>query len=155
MSTPPGPAASRDLGTIKPASRPSAQVIGFATPRISPRLPYGSKATRSSDLNSRSACPPERERFLWGNPAFACALLIARAHARGDGAHWPSGGGDVDDLPMPVYSDGGGEAVQPPIELVLGERARATATERGLIAFAGGFNANRISIPSTRCLANG
>ena len=136
---------------------PAAQWLGLATPRFLLRQPYGSKGDAIERFEFEELpVRPERERFLWGNPAFACALLIARAHARGDGAHWPNdGGGSVDDLPMPVYSDGGGEAVQPPIELVLGERARATATERGLIALAGGFNANRISVPATRCLANG
>ena len=148
-----------DLATLWTELRghPAAQWIGLAAPRFLLRLPYGAKtdAIERIDFEELPA-RPERERFLWGNPAFACALLMARAHARGDGAHWPNGGGgEVDDLPMPVYSDGGGEAVQPPIEHVLGERARATATERGLIALAGGANANRISIPSTRCLANG
>ena len=135
---------------------PAAQWLGLATPRFLLRLPYGSKADAIERFEFEELpVRPQRERFLWGNPAFACALLIASAHARGDGASWPNGGGNVDDLPMPVYSDGGGEAVQPPIELVLGERARATATERGLIALAGGSNANRISVPSTRSLASG
>ena len=135
---------------------PAAQWLGLATPRFLLRLPYGAKGDAIERFEFEELpVRPDRERFLWGNPAFACALLMARAHASGDGADWANGGGSVEDLPMPVYSDGGGEAVQPPIELVLGERARATATERGLIALAGGFNANRISIPSTRSLANG
>jgi type VI secretion system ImpC/EvpB family protein len=137
-------------------AHPAAQWLGLATPRFLLRLPYGAKADAIERFQFEELpVRPQRERFLWGNPAFACALLAARAHARGDAAYWPNGGGSVDDLPMPVYSDGGGEAVQPPIELVLGERARATATERGLIALAGGSNLNRISVPSTRCLANG
>jgi type VI secretion system ImpC/EvpB family protein len=137
-------------------AHPAARWLGLATPRFLLRLPYGSKGDAIERFEFEELpVRPERERFLWGNPAFACALLVARAHARGDGTYWPNAGGSVDDLPMPVYSDGGGEAVQPPIELVLGERARATATDRGLIALAGGSNANRISVPSTRCLANG
>lgn len=151
--------ADSELATLWNELRghPAAQWIGLATPRFLLRLPYGSKADAIERFEFEELpARPERERFLWGNPAFACALLIARAHAQGEAAYWPNGGGgNVDDLPMPVYSDGGGEAVQPPIELVLGERARATATERGLIALAGGLNANRISIPSTRSLAIG
>jgi type VI secretion system protein ImpC len=135
---------------------PAAQWLGLATPRFLLRLPYGAKGDAIERFEFEELpVRPQRERFLWGNPAFACALLMAHAHALGDAASWPNGGGNVDDLPMPIYSDGGGEAVQPPIELVLGERARATATERGLIALAGGSNANRISVPSTRSLASG
>jgi type VI secretion system protein ImpC len=132
---------------------PAAQWLGLAAPRFLLRLPYGSKTDAIERFDFEELpVRPDRERFLWGNPAFACALLIAS----GGGLEWPNGGGgSVDDLPMPVYSDGSGEAVQPPLELVLGERARATATERGLIALAGGLNANRISVPSTRSLANG
>jgi type VI secretion system ImpC/EvpB family protein len=149
--------ADSDLATLWNELRghPAAQWLGLATPRFLLRLPYGAKGDALERFEFEELpVRPERERFLWGNPAFACALLLARAHARGD-ADRANGGGSVDDLPMPVYSDGGGEAVQPPIELVLGERARATATERGLIALAGGFNANRISVPATRSLANG
>ena len=136
---------------------PAAQWIGLAAPRFLLRLPYGAKTDAIERFEFEELPPrPQSERFLWGNPAFACALLIARARAAGNAEVWPAGGGgSVDDLPMPVYWDGRGEAAQPPIELVLNERARAVMTERGLIAFAGGANANRISVPSTQSLAGG
>jgi hypothetical protein len=54
---------------------------------------------------------------------------------------------------MPIYSDGGGEAIQPPLELLLGERARTAVGERGLIAFAGGHNTNRIATAALRTIA--
>jgi type VI secretion system protein ImpC len=136
---------------------PAAQWIGLAAPRFLLRLPYGAKTDAIERFEFEELPPrPQSERFLWGNPAFACALLLARARAAGNAEFWPAGGGgSVDDLPMPVYSDGSGEAAQPPIELVLNERARAVMTERGLIAFAGGSNTNRISVPSTQSLAGG
>jgi type VI secretion system protein ImpC len=136
---------------------PAAQWIGLAAPRFLLRLPYGAKTDAIERFEFEELPPrPQSERFLWGNPAFACALLLARARAAGNAEFWPAGGGgSVDDLPMPVYSDGGGEAAQPPIELVLNERARAVMTERGLIAFAGGANTNRISVPSTQSLTGG
>lgn len=137
-----------DLGRLwaEFRSHPAARWVGLATPRFLLRYPYGSRNDPIErfdfeELPSR----PERDRFLWGNPAFACALLLARAHGR-DGTHWPSSTpAPVSDLPTPRYDDGDGEAIQPPLEFILGERARATAEQRGLMVLVSGHNTNRIA----------
>src|SRR5690606_2480209 len=84
---------------------------------------------------------PDRAAFFWANPAFACALLLAEE--RNHLGRWPeTAGGDIGDLPTPIYRDGGGEAVQPALEMLLGERARSAAAAAGLIPLAGGHNVN-------------
>ncbi len=96
---------------------------------------------------------PAREEFLWGNPAFACALLIGRAHADAERSGFASG--EVPDLPTPTYRDGGGEAVQPPLEFLLTERAAAAVSEHGLIVYTGGRNTNRIVTTGITSIAFG
>ncbi|HET7131549.1 MAG TPA: type VI secretion system contractile sheath large subunit, partial [Gammaproteobacteria bacterium] len=136
-------------------SHPAAQWIALATPRFLLRQPYGAKTDAIErfafeELPSR----PPRDRFLWGNPAFACALLIAQSRASGEGSVWPStASGSVDDLPMAIYGDGGGDAIQLSLEHAFGERARAALAEHGLVAFTGGRNTNRIAAASIESIA--
>ncbi len=136
-------------------SHPAARWIALATPRFLLRQPYGAKTDAIErfafeELPSR----PSRDRFLWANPAFACALLLAQSRASGKRDVWPStASGSVDDLPMAIYGDGGGDAIQPPLEHAFGERARAALAEHGLVAFTGGRNTNRIAAPAIVSLA--
>jgi len=133
---------------------PAAKWIGLATPRFLLRHPYG-KRTDPIESFPFEELPtdPDRERFLWGNPAFVCAWILGQAHSRG-GARWPlRQTSDVLDLPMPVHAGSGGDAVQPPVELMLSEAARAIVEQHGLIAFSGSGNLNRISTTSVHALA--
>ncbi|HEY6729165.1 MAG TPA: type VI secretion system contractile sheath large subunit [Polyangiaceae bacterium] len=134
---------------------PAAQWIGLAAPRFLLRHPYGK---RSDPIESfpfeELPADPEVERFLWGNPAFACAWILGQAHGRG-GARWPLRQmSHVPDLPMPCFTAHGGDDIQLPLELSLTEAAQATLAQHGLIAFAGSRNSNRISTPSLHALAS-
>lgn len=124
---------------------PAAHWVSLATPRFLLRHPYGAKNDPITRFDLEELSPrPARDAFFWGNPAFACALLAAGASSD-DG---------IGDLPMPIYDDGTGDAMQTPLELNLSERARTAAGERGLIAFAGGPNTNRIAAASLRTVAD-
>jgi type VI secretion system protein ImpC len=127
-------------------AHPAARWVSLAAPRFLLRHPYGAKNDPITRFEFEELAPrPARDAFFWGNPAFACALLAAGAAATGDGG--------VGDLPMPTYRDGTGEAIQTPLEVNLGERARTAVGERGLIAFAGGHNTNRIATAALRSVA--
>ena len=91
---------------------------------------------------------------MWANPAFACAYVVANADAADD-RPWPVDGTvRVPDLPVALYHDGSGEAVQAPIEWVLTERARTAIEHNGLIAFAGSSSADYIVTGSVHPLAS-
>lgn len=145
-----------DLGNLWTEFRrhPAAGAVALAAPRFLLRYPYGQRADpvdafAFEELPSR----PERERFLWANPAFACALVMAQQDAPAGSEGADAGSSFVTDLPMPQYDDGRGQAIQPPVEFLLGERARAAAERAGLIVCAGGRNANRMSVGALRTLA--
>jgi len=133
---------------------PAAKWVGLASPRFLLRHPYGK---RSDPIESfpfeELPADPEDDRFLWGNPAFACAWILGQAHGRG-GARWPlRQASQVPDLPMPLYTAHGGDAIKPPLEFLLSEAAQAVAQQRGLIVLGGGNNVNRISTQSLHALA--
>lgn len=133
---------------------PASGWIGLALPRFILRYPYGLKNDPIEDSAFEELpARPSRDRFLWGNPAFVCALLLCQTRAN-DALEWPHAvGGDVLDLPAPIYDDGTGSAMQPPLEFLLGERARSIANQSGLIVFAGGSNTNRIATAAISSLA--
>jgi predicted component of type VI protein secretion system len=133
---------------------PAAKWVGLAAPRFLLRHPYGKRCDPIETFPFEELpAEPEAERFLWGNPAFVCAWILAQAHSRG-GARWPLRQvSHVPDLPMPVYTAHGGDAIQTPLEFSLSEAAQVVMAQRGLIAFVGGRNANRISTDSLHALA--
>src|SRR5262249_25302829 len=82
-----------------------AALLGLAVPRFLVRLPYGEN-TQSIDKFSyeEMSRPPDRSHYLWGNPALACAALLAQAfHKQGWGCK-PGAVLDLEDLPIHVYT---------------------------------------------------
>jgi hypothetical protein len=56
---------------------------------------------------------------------------------------------------MPVYRDGSGDAIQPPVECLLGERAQVALAAHGLIPLVGGRNTDRVVIRALERVAAG
>jgi len=133
---------------------PAAKWVGLASPRFLVRHPYGKRADPIESFPFEELpANPDAERFLWGNPAFACAWILGQAHSNG-GARWPlRQASSILDLPMPLYTAHSGDAIQPPLEFLLSEPARAAAERHGLIVFDGSNNVNRISTQSVHALA--
>jgi type VI secretion system protein ImpC len=121
---------------------PAAKQLVLAAPRFLLRQPYGQRTDPIESFELEELPPrPDRDAFLWGSPAFACAYWLATQHAAGADAAQTA----IDDLPAPVYDDGSGDAVQPPLEVLLTERARTTAAQHGVVTLVGGSNTNRIA----------
>ncbi|HEY3518958.1 MAG TPA: type VI secretion system contractile sheath large subunit [Gammaproteobacteria bacterium] len=122
---------------------PAAKQLVLAAPRFVLRHPYGRRTDPIEsfgfeELPSR----PSRDAFLWASPAFACAYWLA---AQGAAGAEDSAETAIDDLPAPSFDDGRGDDVQPPLEVLLTERARAAAEQHGIVALAGGRNTTRIA----------
>jgi len=113
---------------------PEADAVGLALPRFLLRLPYG-----------RETCPlesfefeefpelPVHEDYLWGNPAFAVALLLAQSFLE---ARWEMDAGtatEVDKLPLHVYRRDAQTESKPCAEVLLTEDAVERIVEEGLI----------------------
>ena len=113
---------------------PEASCLGLALPRFLLRLPYG----RETDAVGRFEFeemdePPYHENYLWGNPAFACALLIGRTFTLNG---WDFSAGilrEVSNLPMHVYKIEGESVMKPCAEVVLTEQAAEKILDAGLM----------------------
>lgn len=128
--------------------------IGLALPRVLLRLPYGAKTESIDSFEFEEQTPvPEHERYLWGNPAFACALLLGRTFLERGWAMEPGDLLDIDDLPAHTYSSQGESVMQACAETYLGERAAAAMLERGLIPLISYRNRNSVRVMQFRSLA--
>jgi len=112
--------------------RPQAHWLGLALPRVLLRLPYGSRSEEIDSFAFEEQDPaPDHERYLWGNPAFVCAELIARAFLERGWSMEPGDYLEVDDLPAFAFAEAGESRLQPCAEVCLGERAGQAILERG------------------------
>lgn len=130
--------------------RRSAQApfVGLALPRFLLRLPYG-KDTEPIDRFDfeELADPADHERYLWGNPAWICACLLAEAFSRHGWSLTEGLARDMTDLPMHVRKADGQTHVTPCAEVMLTERAMQALIEKGLMPLLSikGRNAARLA----------
>jgi len=100
---------------LLPGSRPARFLL---------RLPYG----KDTDPTERFAfeemeARPEYDHYLWGNPALACAYLLARAFSQDGWDLRPGAVQEIESLPLHVYKEEGESRVTPCAEVLLTERA--------------------------------
>ncbi len=108
--------------------------LGLALPRFLLRLPYGPDTEPCALRDWRETTePPRHDQYLWGNPAFACALLLAGR--LGPGGTWRTPGGvlDIGDLPLHLSAADGETRAQPCAEVLLSERAAHRLLDAGLM----------------------
>lgn len=114
--------------------RPEASSIGLALPRFLLRLPYGKQTSPAESFDFEEFPePPGHEDYLWGNPAFALALLLAQSFSQAGWDMRPGTMTEIDRLPLHVYGKKGECESKPCAELLLTEDRAARLLEEGLI----------------------
>ena len=113
---------------------PEASSVGLALPRFLLRLPYGAETDpveefRFEEMEGASF----HESLLWGNPALACASLLAQAFERGGWRFRPGAIRDIDGLPLYISKAASEARVTPCAEVVLSERAAEAILDKGLM----------------------
>lgn len=146
-----------DGGTLAPRSgdawrrlreRPEARWLGLALPRLLLRPPYG-EATRPCEAFPFEEAEPSRsetasgeeatggplphERYLWGEPACACAVLLARSFAASGWNLRPGAHRDLDRLPLHTYTEDDEVRAKPSAEFAMTERVATGLLERGFM----------------------
>jgi type VI secretion system protein ImpC len=116
---------------------PEAAWIGLALPRFLLRLPYG-KGTDPVESFDFEEMPgePQHEDYLWGNPAFACALLLAQSFSEDGWEMRPGSHSEVGGLPLHVYKHNGESEPKPCAEALLTEEAAVQILEHGFMPLA-------------------
>jgi type VI secretion system protein ImpC len=123
-------------------SLPEASAVGLAIPRFLLRLPYGEQTDpiESFSFEEMPRDPehnePEHEDYLWGNPAFVCALLLAQSFSESGWDLRPSQRAELDRLPAHIYPHEGTSEVKPCAEALMTLDTADRIMESGLMPLA-------------------
>jgi type VI secretion system protein ImpC len=132
---------------------PESRYVGLALPGFLLRLPYG-KETSPVDGFAFEEADPELKHgeYLWGNPAFACAFLVAEAFSA---SGWDMRAGDaldIADLPAFVYKKDGETVMKPCAEVLMTESQAEALMERGLIPLLSMKDSDRVHVAGFRSI---
>jgi type VI secretion system protein ImpC len=136
--------------------RPEAESIGLALPRFLLRLPYGRKTVplESFDFEEFPQLPAH-EDYLWGNPGFAVALMLAQSFSEDEcdmrGAVTET---EIDGLPLHVFGHDGDSESKPCAEILLSEDAAERLLEEGLMPLISFKDRDRIRIIRFQSIAD-
>ncbi len=128
--------------------------LGLAAPRVLLRLPYGKETDPCETFGFEEVDEsPEHEEYLWGNPAFAAAALLAESF-RASG--WDLVPGSHLALPgLPLHLRGAGrDLAQPCAETLLTERDAARMMDRGIMPLLSVKNSDRARLGRFQSAAN-
>jgi type VI secretion system protein ImpC len=132
-----------------------APSIGLASPRFLLRLPYGSEADQTASFAfEEMPSPPEHKRYLWGNPAIACAFLLGDAFTRYGWNLNPGASQTIEGLPLHVSKIDGVPEPTPCAEVLLTEDAAEALLDRGFIPLASIKGTGSIRVVRFQSVAN-
>ena len=124
-----------------------ARWIGLDLPRFLLRLPYGAATSAAETFAfEEMPAPPEHERYLWGNPAIACAYLLGEAFNRYGWQMRPGMVQDIEGLPAHVYQADGAKELKPCAEVLLTESAADLLLDRGFMPLASMKGSDRVRL---------
>jgi type VI secretion system protein ImpC len=110
--------------------------VGLALPRFLLRLPYGKQTEPCERFEFEEVGEiPAHGDYLWGNPAIACALLLAQAFESSGWRLRPTRL-EIEDLPLHLVRSDGSVAAKPCAEALLPERVAERILECGIMPLA-------------------
>jgi predicted component of type VI protein secretion system len=115
-------------------------------PRFLLRAPYGNEGTRcEAQPFEELSTPPAHDEYLWGNPAFACLLLLVQAIAESGEPMRAGMRLDIRGLPF--------VAARPCGEALLGERAAERILDWGLMPLVSIRDSDGVRLPRMQSIA--
>jgi type VI secretion system protein ImpC len=113
---------------------PDSSYLGLTIPRFLLRLPYGADTDPLERFAFEEMTSEKiHDRYLWANPSFACAYLLAETFRRDGWDFMPGSIQDIDKLPLHVSAEQDESRIKPCAEVVLTEVAVEAILERGLM----------------------
>jgi type VI secretion system protein ImpC len=146
-----------DVAEVHAALRasPAASWVGLALPRVILRQPYGVGSDEIDSFDFEEMTPAnDHETYLWGNPAFAVALLVGRAFIDNGWEMEPGDELDLSDLPSHVYASGGEKKTKPCAEVLLSDRAVDVIIKAGLMPMVSFRNRNAVRAERLQSVAS-
>lgn len=134
---------------------PQAAVLGLVQPRLLLRAPYGKKSDPIEAFAFEEMADGQgHDGYLWGNPAFAAAYLIADGFTAAGWGLRQAVAGEIGGLPVHVYDDAGEATVKPCAEILLTERGGVKISERGIMALWSVRGGDRVQLNPLKSLSS-
>ena len=134
---------------------PEATHIGLALPRLIARMPYGESGETTDEfpLEEMSSVPAHTE-YLWMNPAFGLAYLLAAAFVNKGWNMVPGTVREIDGLPLHVYREEGESVAKPCAELLLHETDVEQLLDAGIMPMASIRDTDRVRLVRFQSIAD-
>lgn len=138
-------AVNRLWATVRDVSE--ARYIGLALPRFLSRLPYGMETEPTESFNFEElTASMEHHQYLWTNPSFACALLLAQTFEQRGWHIKREFCRDLDNLPLHLYKDDGEAKTKSPAEVTLTQNNCEKLLEQGLMPLVAFRNSDKVML---------
>ena len=114
---------------------PQARSVGLLLPRFLLRLPYGAQTDPVGSFSFEEGGRGEdHDKYVWGNPAFAFAVILAREFSESGWSLNPARlVGQLEGIPLHVYEDAGVSEAKPCSEVLLSDESVAALEDEGFI----------------------
>jgi type VI secretion system protein ImpC len=134
----------------------AAQYIALALPRFLLRLPYGKDTVSVEKFEFEEMTgEPVHTEYLWGNPAFACALVLGRLfELQGSLSPVPTHL-KLGDLPLHVFEVNGEKRTRPCTEVLLSDNDCEALLDEGVLPLAAVKGSDAIVFPRMRTIGGG
>src|SRR6185295_11922299 len=131
----------------------AARWLGLVLPRVLLRIPYDRDSVEQFRFEEIPA-GPRHDAYLWGSPAFGCALLLGQAYTDAGSAMTPGDRQELLDLPSHSYVDAGTRVLTPCGEVLLWERTADAILAQGLMPALSFKDRNAVRIARFQSLAD-
>jgi type VI secretion system protein ImpC len=134
----------------------AAHYIALALPRFLLRLPYGKDTVPVDgfEFEEMKGEPAHRE-YLWGNPAFACALALGRLYEQQNSLTPIPAYLKLGDLPMHIVELAGTKQARPCTEVLLSDNDCQSLLDEGVLPVAAVKGTDSVMFPRIRSIAQG
>ncbi len=116
---------------------PAAEYMGLALPRFLLRLPYGKETEPTEEFDFEELNDDDvsarHESYLWANPVFAVAYLLAEGFSKNGWDFRPSDTLEIEGLPLHIFEKDGVSEINPCAEALLTVRAAQKIIDHGLM----------------------
>lgn len=133
---------------------PEADSLGLLIQRLLIRLPYGAETEPTENFSFEEfPAPAKHNDYLWTNPCFACALLLAHSYSLN---RWKMGQSlylNVEGLPTLIFNQAGDSKIFPSSELFMIESLCEDILQLGLMPIISYRNNDKVRLSRFQSIA--
>jgi type VI secretion system protein ImpC len=126
---------------------PESRFLGLAMPRYLARLPYGAATDPTESFSFEELVEvSEHERYVWANPSFVCALLLAQTYRKHGGEMSRNFELNLAGLPTHIFEDEGETTTKPCAEILMTESICQSLLDQGIIPLISHKDSDRVQV---------